>query len=105
MTKVTEEKLNGVKVIQSFSQQQSMVHNYNQEIKKIFTSSMREAKLSGFFYSTNGLIGNVTMIGLLMMGTRLVSMGELTIGDLSSFMMYAVYTGSSVFGLGNFTLS
>ena len=102
MTKVTEEKLNGVKVIQSFSQQQSMVHNYNQEIKKIFNSSMREAKLSGFFYSTNGLIGNVTMIGLLMMGTRLVSMGELTIGDLSSFMMYAVYTGSSVFGLGNF---
>lgn len=102
MTKVTEEKLNGVKVIQSFSQQQSMVHNYNQEIKKIFISSMREAKLSGFFYSTNGLIGNVTMIGLLMMGTRLVSMGELTIGDLSSFMMYAVYTGSSVFGLGNF---
>jgi putative ABC transport system ATP-binding protein len=96
MTKVTEEKLNGVKVIQSFSQQQSMVHKYNQEIKKIFNSSMREAKLSGFFYSTNGLIGNVTMIGLLIMGTRLVSMGELTIGDLSSFMMYAVYTGSSV---------
>ena len=33
MTKVTEEKLNGVKVIQTFSQQQSVVHSYNQEIK------------------------------------------------------------------------
>ncbi|KAL6454696.1 MDL1 ATP-dependent permease MDL1 [Candida maltosa Xu316] len=102
MTKVTEEKLNGVRVIQAFSQQQSVVHTYNQEIKNIFNASMREAKLSGFFYSTNGFIGNITMIGLLIMGTRLIGAGELTIGDLSSFMMYAVYTGSSVFGLGNF---
>lgn len=102
MTKVTEEKLNGVKVIQTFSQQQSVVHSYNQEIKNIFNSSMREAKLAGFFYSTNGFIGNVTMIGLLIMGTKLIGAGELTVGDLSSFMMYAVYTGTSVFGLGNF---
>lgn len=42
------------------------------------------------------------MIGLLVIGTKLIGMNELTIGDLSSFMMYAVYTGSSVFGLGNF---
>ncbi|CAI5755572.1 unnamed protein product [Candida verbasci] len=102
MTKVTEEKFNGIKIIQSFSQQKLMVHNYNQEIKKIFDSSMREAKYMGFFYSINGFIGNITMIGLLLIGTRLIGAGEMTIGDLSSFMMYAVYTGSSVFGLGNF---
>ena len=105
MTKVTEEKLNGVKVIQTFSQQQSVVHSYNQEIKNIFNSSMREAKLAGFFYSTNGFIGNVTMIGLLIMGTKLIGAGELTVGDLSSFMMYAVYTGTSVLDLEIFILS
>ncbi|KAI5950754.1 MDL1 [Candida jiufengensis] len=102
LTKVTEEKLNGVKIIQSFAQQQSIVHGYNKEIKNIFDSSLREGKLSGIYFSVNGFIGNVTMIGLLIIGTRLIGMGELTIGDLSSFMMYAVYTGSSVFGLGNF---
>ncbi|KAG7662796.1 MDL1 [[Candida] subhashii] len=102
MTKVTEEKLNGVKTIQSFSQQLLMVRNYNEEIKNIFNSSMREAKYSGFYYSVNGFIGNTTLIGLLVVGVQLVGLGELTIGDLSSFMMYAVYTGSSVFGLGNF---
>ncbi|EGW34415.1 ATP-binding cassette transporter family member [Spathaspora passalidarum NRRL Y-27907] len=102
MTKVTEEKLNGVKTIQAFSQQSLMLHNYNTEIKKIFSSSMREAKLAGFFYSINGFIGNTSMIALLVIGTKLIGYGELSIGDLSSFMMYAVYTGSSVFGLGNF---
>ncbi|KAI3403812.2 MDL1 [Candida oxycetoniae] len=102
LTKATEERLNGVKVIQSFAQQRGMVHGYNKEIKEIFNSSMREGKLSGIYYSTNGFIGNVTMIGLLFIGTKLIGMGEMSIGDLSSFMMYAIYTGSSVFGLGNF---
>ncbi|KAK6456477.1 ATP-binding cassette transporter family member [Scheffersomyces xylosifermentans] len=102
MSKVTEEKLNGVKTIQAFSQQQLMVHEYNQEIKNIFNSSIREGRLAGIYYGFNGFLGNVTLIGLLVVGTKLITMGELSIGDLSSFMMYAVYTGSSVFGLGNF---
>ena len=59
MTKVTEEKLNGVKVIQTFSQQQSVVHSYNQEIKNIFNSSMREAKLAGF---STRLTGSLEML-------------------------------------------
>lgn len=102
MTKVTEEKLNGLKTIQSFAQQRMIVHDYNQEIKNIFNNSMREGKLSGVYYGINGFLGNMTLIGLLVIGTRLIGFGELTVGDLSSFMMYAVYTGSSVFGLGNF---
>ncbi|ODV65172.1 hypothetical protein HYPBUDRAFT_154030 [Hyphopichia burtonii NRRL Y-1933] len=102
MTKVTEEKLNGLKTIQSFAQQTKVVHEYNQEIKKIFNSSMLEGKLSGIYFSGNGFLGNVTMIGLLVIGTNFIGRGDISIGDLSSFMMYAVYTGSSVFGLGNF---
>lgn len=102
MTKVAEEKLNGVRTIQSFAQQQAVVHNYNGEIKLIFNNSVREGKLSGIYYGINQFLGNITLIGLLVIGTQLISSGSLTIGDLSSFMMYAVYTGSSVFGLGNF---
>lgn len=102
MTKVLEEKFNGLKTIQSFAQQRAVVHEYNYEVKDIFSKSMLEGKLSGVYYSINGFLGNVTLIGLLIVGSRLITSGEITIGDLSSFMMYAVYTGSSVFGLGNF---
>lgn len=102
MTKVTEEKLNGLKTIQLFSQQRAMVHDYNHEIKNIFNLSIYEGKLSGMYNGFNGFLGNVTLISLLVIGTKLIGQGEMTIGDLSSFMMYAVYTGSLVFGLGNF---
>lgn len=102
MTKVLEEKFNGLKTIQSFAQQRAVVHEYNYEVKDIFSKSMLEGKLSGVYYSINGFLGNITLIGLLIVGSRLINAGEITIGDLSSFMMYAVYTGTSVFGLGNF---
>ncbi|KAK8442240.1 ATP-binding cassette permease mdl1 [Candidozyma auris] len=102
MTKVAEEKFNGLKTIQSFAQQNNVTRDFNVEVKQIFNKSMTEGKLSGIYYSTNGFVGNITLVGLLIIGTRLISTGDITIGDLSSFMMYAVYTGSSVFGLGNF---
>lgn len=102
MTKVTEEKLNGVKTIQLFSQQQPMVHDYNSEIKRILALLLREGRLAGMYYGFNGFLGNATLIGLLVIGTKLIGMGEMTLGDLLLFMMYAVYTGLLVFGLGNF---
>ncbi|EGV65436.1 hypothetical protein CANTEDRAFT_102685 [Yamadazyma tenuis ATCC 10573] len=102
LTKVTEEKLNGLKTIQSYARQNLVVHGYNKEVRNLFNTSMRENKLSAIYFSTNSLIGNMMIIGLLFVGTRLISLGNLTIGDLSSFMMYAAYTGGSVFGLGNF---
>lgn len=102
MTKVAEEKFNAVKTIQSFARQKLVVHEFNVEIKNIYNTSMREGLLSGIYYGGNGFLGNVTMVGLLVVGARLISSGDITIGDLSSFMMYALYTGLSVFGLGNF---
>ncbi|CCE86619.1 Piso0_005119 [Millerozyma farinosa CBS 7064] len=102
MSKVAEEKLNGIKTIQSFGQQRLVVSEYNNEIRNLFRTSMYEGKLSGIFYGGNSFIGNMTIVGLLLVGTNLISKGQLTIGDLSSFMLYATFTGSSVFGLGNF---
>lgn len=102
LTKVLEEKLNGLKTIQVFAQQRSVMHEYNAEVRDIYNKSMLEGKISGIYYSINGFLGNVTIVGLLAVGSRLIASGEISIGDLSSFMMYAIYTGSSIFGLGSF---
>lgn len=100
--KVLEEKLNALKTIQSFSQQRRVIHGYNDEVRSIFKNSLSEGKLSGIFYSINGFIGNAGIIGLLSVGSNLVANGEISIGDLSTYMMYAIYTGSSVYGLNSF---
>lgn len=49
-----------------------------------------------------GLMGNMTILILLYVGGGLVQSGGLTLGELTSFLMYTVYAGSSLFGLSNF---
>jgi len=47
-------------------------------------------------------MGNVTVLTLLYAGTSMVRNGAISIGELTSFLMYTAYAGSSLFGLSSF---
>ena len=47
-------------------------------------------------------MGNMTILTLLYIGGGMVSSGTITIGELTSFLMYTAYAGSSLFGLSSF---
>jgi putative ABC transport system ATP-binding protein len=47
-------------------------------------------------------MGNMTILVLLYVGGGLVSSGGITLGELTSFLMYTAFAGSSLFGLSNF---
>ena len=47
-------------------------------------------------------MGNMTILTLLYVGGGLVQSGGITIGELTSFLMYTAYAGSSLFGLSSF---
>lgn len=102
LTKVAEEQLNSTKTIQAYGTENLEVSKYSENVREVFKIGYKEAKLSGIFFGTTGLIANVGLITLLGIGSSMISNGSLTVGELSSFMMYAVYTGSSMFGLSNF---
>ena len=44
----------------------------------------------------------MTIIAILYIGTQQVRNGIISIGDLTSFLMYTAYAGSSLFGLSSF---
>lgn len=58
--------------------------------------------LSMLMSQQTGFMGNMTILVLLYVGGGLVSSGGLTLGELTSFLMYTAYAGSSLFGLSNF---
>jgi len=89
LTKIAEERLGNVRTSQAFAGEIQEVGRYNHQIKKIFFSS------SGFF-------GNMTILALLYSGGSMVKSGVISIGDLTSFLMYTAYAGSSLFGLSSF---
>ena len=102
LTKIAEERLGNVKTSQAFVGESIEVARYNKQVKKIFNLGLREALISATFFSTTGLAGNMTILILLYVGGGMVRDGAISIGDLTSFLMYTVYAGSSLFGLSSF---
>ena len=47
-------------------------------------------------------MGNMTILAILYVGGGMVKSGAISIGDLTSFLMYTAYAGSSLFGLSGF---
>lgn len=102
LTKIAEERLGNVRTSQAFVGEQQEVHRYNNQVRKIFALGKREAYISATFFASSGFAGNMTFIGLLYVGGAMVRDGIITVGDLTTFLMYAGYAGSSLFGLSGF---
>lgn len=102
LTKIAEERLGNVRTSQAFAGESQEVGRYNHQIKKIFALGKKEAIISATFFSTSGFFGNMTILALLYSGGSMVKSGMISIGDLTSFLMYTAYAGSSLFGVSAF---
>lgn len=102
LTKVAEERLGNVRTSQAFAGEIQEAARYNRQVKRIFELGRKEAIVAASFYGSTGLMGNLTVIAVLYAGGSMVKSGAITIGELSSFLMYTAYAGSSMVGLSGF---
>lgn len=102
LTKIAEERLGNVRTSQAFAGEILEVARYNKQVKKIFALGKTEAYISATYFSATGLAGNMTILALLYIGGGMVQSGAISIGELTSFLMYTAYAGSSLFGLSGF---
>jgi len=102
LTKIAEERLGNVRTSQAFAGEGQEVGRYNHQIKKIFALGKKEALISATFFSSSGFLGNMAILALLYSGGSMVKSGVISIGDLTSFLMYTAYAGSSLFGVSAF---
>ena len=102
LTKIAEERLGNIKTSQAFVGETQEVSRYNQQVRKIFSLGRREALISATYFGANGWFGNMTILALLVVGGNLVRTGSMSVGDLTSFMMYTAFAGSSMFGISGF---
>ncbi|KAL9128636.1 MAG: hypothetical protein Q9217_002732 [Psora testacea] len=102
LTKIAEERLGNVRTSQAFAGEILEVRRYNHQVKKIFALGKKEAFITATYFSATGLAGNMTILALLYVGGGMVQSGTISIGELTSFLMYTAYAGSSLFGLSGF---
>lgn len=91
-----EESISGIRVVQSFTAEKLEAERYSQLIGESYRTALRRALVS------SGLSGVVfftifSALGLIFWyGGRLVSLGEITPGQLVSFILYAFSVATSV---------
>lgn len=102
LTKIAEERLGNVRTSQAFAAEIQEVGRYNRQVKNIFALGKREALISATFFSSSGFLGNMTILVLLYSGGTMVKNGVISLGDLTSFLIYTAYAGSSMFGVSSF---
>lgn len=102
LTKVAEEQLNSIKTIQSFTAETKELTRYDDRIRDVFRISYKDAVTNATFFASTGVIGNITLLLTLGLGTFFVMDGSMTVGGLTAYLMYTEYCGSATFGIANF---
>lgn len=102
LTKIAEERLGNIKTSQAFAGEIQEVRRYNNQVRKIFALGRKESLIAATFFGSTGWAGNMTVLALLIVGGNLVRSGTMSLGDLTSFMMYTAFAGSSLFGVSGF---
>lgn len=97
---VVDETFQAINVVKAFTNEQYESKRFGTAIDKVVAFALSAAKYRGAFISfiIFGLFGGIVLV--LWYGATLVSAGEMTIGDLTAFIIYTAFIGGSVGGMG-----
>ncbi|KAJ7189539.1 P-loop containing nucleoside triphosphate hydrolase protein [Mycena pura] len=102
MTKVATESLSALRTVQAYNAYEQERLKFRERIGHILALARKEATASAIFFGSTGWSGNVTILALLGYGGTLVSRGEISVGDLTSLLLYTVYVGNGLSMLTSF---
>ncbi|KAJ8719692.1 hypothetical protein PYW08_011867 [Mythimna loreyi] len=101
-SELAEEKISNIKTVKAFSKEEAECQKYGKRIENLLDLAYKESLAVGSFYGMTGLAGNTIIILVLYYGGGMVAMEHLTVGNLTSFLLYAAYVGISIGGLSSF---
>jgi ABC transporter fused permease/ATP-binding protein len=98
---IVEETLQAVSMVKAFTNEQLEKDRYGKAQEQVVQTALHAARYRGAFVSfiIFALFGGIVLV--LWYGSQLVSQGALTIGDLTSFIIYTMFIGGSIGGLGD----
>lgn len=98
---VVEESLQSVTVVKAFANELFEINRYTRALKEVVDVAIRTARYRGLFISfvIFALFGGIVAVGWY--GASLVQSGEITVGELFSFVIYTSFIGASIAGLGD----
>uniref|UniRef100_A0A3B3UFW0 ATP binding cassette subfamily B member 10 n=1 Tax=Poecilia latipinna TaxID=48699 RepID=A0A3B3UFW0_9TELE len=101
-TQLAEERIGNIRTVRAFGKELSEVDKYTQKTDYVLSLARKEAVIRSGFFGVTGLSGNLMILSVLYKGGLLTASQHMTVGELSSFLMYTFWVGISIAGLSSF---
>ena len=95
---VVQETLQGISNVKAFGNEWYEIGRYNKSISNVVRLAIRNGRFRGLFASFMifSVFGAIVLV--IWYGTGLMHAGQLTFGDLTSFVLYSVFVGGTMAG-------
>lgn len=101
-TQLAEERIGNIRTVRAFGKEATEVQKYSHRVDHVMQLARKEAFARAGFFGATGLSGNLIVLSVLYKGGLLMGAAHMTVGELSSFLMYAFWVGLSIGGLSSF---
>ncbi|XP_046510198.1 ATP-binding cassette sub-family B member 10, mitochondrial [Equus quagga] len=101
-TQLAEERIGNIRTVRAFGKEMTEIETYTNKVDHVMQLARKEAFARAGFFGATGLSGNLIVLAVLYKGGLLMGSAHMTVGELSSFLMYAFWVGVSIGGLSSF---
>lgn len=98
---VAEESLSGVRTVKAFAQESFESRRYDDQLEKSFALSLNKISVIANFTGLVSVVGFLAVVFIVWFGGRLVIQGEMSVGTLTSYILYVMTVAFSVGLLGS----
>ncbi|HEX6665731.1 MAG TPA: ABC transporter ATP-binding protein [Solirubrobacterales bacterium] len=100
LTAEAEENVSGIRIVKAFAREEYQLHRFSRAVTRVFDQSIYSTKLQAFFSPLIGLLPQLGIALVLLIGGREVIAGNLSLGDFTAFYTYLVMLAGPMRMLG-----
>jgi ABC-type multidrug transport system fused ATPase/permease subunit len=100
LTAEAEENVSGIRVVKAFAREEHQLHRFQRAVARVFEQSIYSTRLQAFFSPLIGLLPQLGIAIVLLVGGREVIAGNLSLGDFTAFYTYLVMLAGPLRMLG-----
>ncbi len=96
---IVEETMQGISIVKAFANEWYEIARYNGKIKEVVELAIKGGKYRGYFASFIIFCLFGSIVAVVWFGVRLSISGEMSVGQLISFVLYSTFVGASFGGI------
>jgi len=100
LTAEAEENVSGIRIVKAFAREEHQLRRFSRAVGRVFDQSIYSTKLQAFFSPLIGLLPQIGIALVLLIGGREVIKGNLSLGDFTAFYTYLVMLAGPMRSLG-----